>query len=89
MKLAGDEKRMRVFCEFNHFDEFSVGRNAAENESFFFENGAIFRVEFVTMSVSFKNFLLAVINLTRQTLLFQPASPSAETHRAAEFFDIY
>ena len=51
MKLARQEKWM-VF-QFDHFDQFSVGRIAAQNESGFLEFFAVGVVEFVAVAVAF------------------------------------
>src|SRR5690348_7346947 len=51
MELAGDKKRM--LRDFDHLDQFAVGREAAEGEAGFFEAFAIGVVEFVTMAMAF------------------------------------
>src|ERR1700733_3425303 len=53
MKLARHKKRM-VF-EFDDFNEFAVGRIAAENETGLFEFFTIRIIEFITMPMAFVN----------------------------------
>ena len=84
MELAGDEEG--VFWNFDNFDEFAIGRIAAEAEAGFFELVAVGVVEFVAMTVAFVYDESAI-----KTRGFGPhdklARLRAEAHRAAFLCD--
>src|ERR1039458_455529 len=79
VKLARQKKRM-VF-EFDHLDQFSVGRIAAQNESGFLELFAVGVVEFVAVTMPFVNDKRAV-KLARLGTDAKLAGLRAEPHSA-------
>src|SRR5881394_4115014 len=84
MELATDEPRM-IF-ELDDLDELSVGRDAGDVESFFFERRNVFGIHFITMTVALFD-EIDTVRITRDRSLFQIARIFSESHRAAESVD--
>ena len=70
-ETGSDEVWMSFARQLDHFDEFAVGRDAAENHSFFFEDRAIFRIEFVSVTMTFADLFGPVIDVASERALFQ------------------
>src|ERR1022692_891469 len=84
MKLASDE--MRMIRQFHDLDISSVGRRAGDAQPGRHHRLFIFAIEFVTMAVALADLELAV-DLVRQRVGLNLASPCAQTHGAAKFLD--
>src|ERR1700693_3702371 len=84
MKLASDE--MRMIRQSHNLNVSSVGRRAGDVQPSRHHRLFVLAVEFVTMAVALADLELA-INLVRQRIKLNLASPCAQTHGAAKFFD--
>src|SRR6266576_1252222 len=87
MKLTTQKPRMLIARQFDNLYELSVGRNTAKYQSRLLQTRPKFRVELVTMTVTFANFITA-INLSGQRVVGKIARPGAQTHRATQLFNI-
>src|ERR1043165_806793 len=86
MELAGKKPRMFVARQLDHFNKFSIGRNATKHQPALFKLSPIFRIELITMSMALANHFLAV-NFMGQRTISEIARPGTETHRATQFFN--
>src|SRR5689334_22188347 len=69
MKLARHKVWMLLTRQFDHLDKFAVRRNAADDQPFFFEHAAKFRVKFIAVSVPLRYLRHVVIYLANEASL--------------------
>src|SRR5271155_6070330 len=84
MELATDE--MRMVWQFDHLDVSTVGSRTGDSQPRRHHGLLVFAIEFVAMAVALADFKFAV-DLVGQGVGFNLASPRAQTHGAAKFFD--
>src|SRR5436190_17179823 len=89
MKLARYEIRMRFARKFDHFNELSVRRDAAYDQAFAFQNVAIFRIEFISMPVTFADLFGTMVHVTHNGTILQITIPRPKSHRAAKLVHAY
>src|SRR5205085_12325622 len=87
VELTTKDPRVNVARQFDHLDEATVHRDAAEDESGAFELFAELRVELVTMSVSLAYLFAVAVDFAREAFGRKPALPCAESHRPAHLLD--
>src|SRR5258708_35069994 len=84
MELAADE--MRMIRQSHHLYVSTVGRRPRNSQSRRHHRLLVFAVEFVAMAVALADFQLAV-DFVGQRVGLNLASPCAQPHGAAQFFD--
>src|SRR5258708_5005231 len=84
MELAADE--MRMIRQFHHLYVSTVRRRPRNSQSRRHHRLLVFAVEFVAMAVALADFQLAV-DFVGQRVGLNLASPCAQPHGAAQFFD--
>ncbi len=82
--LAGEEER--VISHLDQLRKRSVGRGAADEETFFRHLVAVFHVELVAMAMALEHFVV-LINFLGQRAVDDLRRPGAEAHAAAFFAD--
>src|SRR6266496_3747818 len=89
MKLTTKEPRMDVAGQFDHFDKFAIGRDAAKNEAFSLEDLTKFRVEFVPMAVTLAKLVYTAVNFASERVGSQVAGPGTKSHSSSQFLDVH
>ncbi len=80
MELAGDKPGM--ILDLDHLDQTTVGTGAADDKAMFFEQGSIFEVELVAVSMPF-NRLVSSIGPLGECASYELGGPTAEAHRGS------
>src|ERR1035437_3732977 len=87
MKLARYEEGVLVPRQLDDLDKFSVRRNAAKDETFFFKNRPKLWIKFIPMTMAFADLRNAFVDIASERVFSQPALPVSKTHSAAIFLD--
>src|SRR6266849_5260115 len=89
MKLATEKPGMFVARQLNNLHEFSVRRDAAENQAALLQRRSIDGIEFIAMTMTLADLSHASVNVARQRRFRQTAHPRAQAHRAPELLNVH